>query len=54
MQNFLPRELIEAFDIRKIEDNAAKERLYIYLDERRVVPTHLQGQAISPLFTNDL
>ncbi|MEG0807934.1 MAG: transposase family protein, partial [Alistipes sp.] len=46
MQSFLPREVIEVFDIQKIEDGAAKEQLDIYLDERRVVPAHLQGLPI--------
>ncbi|MEG2339574.1 MAG: hypothetical protein RSB69_02310 [Odoribacter sp.] len=33
IHSFLPREVVEVFDIQKIEDDAAEEQLDIYIDD---------------------
>lgn len=46
MQSFLPREVVDLFEIVKIDDNPSQWRMDIYLDERKVIPKQLSAAAV--------
>lgn len=46
MQSFLPREVVELFEIVDIDDQPSEGRIDIYLDERKIVPGHIQNSNV--------
>lgn len=49
---FLPKIIVEWFDIVRIEDDEQAERMDIYLDEKKVIPEELKSnQVVSDGFT---
>lgn len=46
MQSFLPPEVVELFEIVKIDDNPSQWRMDIYLDEQKVIPQQLRDTPV--------
>ncbi|MEG2366139.1 MAG: transposase family protein, partial [Alistipes sp.] len=46
MRSFLPRDVVELFEIVKIDDNPSEWLMDIYLDERKVVPKNLANMPV--------
>lgn len=52
--SFLPKIIVEWFDIVRINDNAQAERMDIYLDEKKIVPEEIKDKdVVSDGFTEE-